>query len=139
MANSIGTLPGPYTGTCWPAAMTIFGPATSGTATEIPEIFRKSRRETPVVSELWLASFRVSSSSRIPNLRKLQRSTRPEFRTTGLASTGACAYPTDECAYQYSEPDWLNSSREVFKKNRRCRGFHPALGNSNGQPVAKAG
>src|SRR5437870_4330536 len=45
--------------------MTILGPATSGTATEIPEILRKSRRETPELSCLSLGCFRFGSSSPI--------------------------------------------------------------------------
>jgi hypothetical protein len=50
-----------------PAAMTIFGPATSAYRNEIPESLRKSRRKSPGGSELSLASFRFSSSSRIPS------------------------------------------------------------------------
>src|ERR671923_793146 len=45
--------------------MTTFGPATSGTATEIPEILRKARRETPGLSCLSVGCFRFGSSSAI--------------------------------------------------------------------------
>jgi hypothetical protein len=64
--------------------MTIFGPATSGTATEIPEIFRKSRRETPGLSEPWFGSFIVSSSSRIPLPPQIAKIDAARIRTTGL-------------------------------------------------------
>src|SRR5438445_13477659 len=69
MLNSIGTLPGPCTGTSSPAARTVRGPATKGTATEIPEILRKSRRETRELSGLSSEIFRFGSSSRIRYLQ----------------------------------------------------------------------
>src|SRR5438034_1609210 len=69
MVNSIGTLPGPCTGTSSPAARTVRGPATKGTATEIPEILRKSRRETRELSGLSSEIFRFGSSSRIRYLQ----------------------------------------------------------------------
>src|SRR5207245_11773226 len=47
MVNCMAPAPGPWTGTCSPAANTAFGPATRGTATEMLEILRKSRLETP--------------------------------------------------------------------------------------------
>src|SRR4029077_1384233 len=72
--NCIGTLPGPCTGTCSPAAMTRFGLATTGTAAAIVEIFRKSRRETPdVSSRASFGSLGTDSSSCIPVLHAAGR------------------------------------------------------------------
>ena len=80
-----------------PAAMTIFGPATSGYRNEIPESLRKSRRESPgVLSYRWPPSDSHHHRA-FRHLRTLQRSTRPEFRTAEFRSTGSCAYRTHEC------------------------------------------
>src|ERR1700746_3627928 len=67
----MGTFPGPYTGTSWPAAKTVVGVETRGTATERLEIFRKSRRETPGVAFWLLGSFRFGSFSCMGHLRML--------------------------------------------------------------------
>src|SRR5215468_8807447 len=72
--NCIGTLPGPCTGTCSPAAMTRLGLATIGTAAAMVEIFRKSRRDTPEFSSLVsFGSIRTDSSSCIPVLHAAGR------------------------------------------------------------------
>src|SRR4029077_6470038 len=68
--NSIGTLPGPCTATSCPAAITTRGPATTGTAAAMVEIFRKSRRDTPGRSSTGsFGSIWTDLSSRIPVLR----------------------------------------------------------------------
>src|SRR5689334_11720641 len=87
-----GTLPGPKTLTSAPPARTTRGPSTSGTVKEMPDTFRKFRREMPSFSPA------LSSSSRIgclpdraarPSLVGRGRFTKFHFIATARAEAGS--------------------------------------------------
>src|SRR5581483_4356027 len=85
MLNCISTLPGPCTGTSCPAAITTLGPATSGTATEMLEIFRKSRRETPDRSSvLGVEPLPIGSSSDIRKPPQVESSSHCSMDEAGM-------------------------------------------------------